>query len=133
MNLRPELVVVKGGARLAEAAKAVVDNSDMSVVLYSEDAEALKKAAAALAGKNPLIGPATMANCDAVAAVAKEAGVPGWLKAANLDYDSRLPYMLSAACPTDNDHNSASRAVQSPFILPTPTPPRRFGRNPHHG
>ena len=37
LNLRPELVVVKGGARLAEAAKAVVDNSDLSVILYSED------------------------------------------------------------------------------------------------
>jgi acetyl-CoA decarbonylase/synthase complex subunit gamma len=97
LNLRPELVVVKGGANLAAAAKAVVDNSDLSVILYSEDPDALKAAAAVLAGKNPLIGPATKANVAAVAAVAKEAKVPVWLKATSLDEVAELTKALTDA------------------------------------
>ncbi len=115
LNLRPELVVVKGGARLAAAAKAVVDNSDLSVVLYSEDAAALKDAAAALAGKNPLIGPATMANCEAVAEVAKEAGVPVWLKAANMDEVAELTKKLTAAGLKDIVVDTGARTVKEAF------------------
>ncbi len=115
LNLRPELVVVKGGARLAEAAKAVVDNSDLSVVLYSEDAAALKKAADALAGKNPLIGPATMANCDAVAKVALEAKAPVWLKAANMDEVAELTKKLTAAGLKDIVIDSGARTIKEAF------------------
>ena len=45
LNLRPELAFVQGGANLAAAAKAVVDNRDLSVILSSEDPAALKAAA----------------------------------------------------------------------------------------
>ena len=116
LNLRPELVVIKGGARLAEAAKAVVDNSDMSVVLYSEDAAALKKATAVLAGKNPLIGPATKANCADVAAVAKEAKVAVWVKAANIDEVIELTKALSDAGVKDIVIDSGARTVKDAFI-----------------
>lgn len=116
LTLRPELVVVKGGARLAEAAKAVVDNSDLSVILYSEDAAALKKAAEALAGKNPLIGPATAANCDDVAEVAKAAKVPVWLKAANMDEVATLTKKLTAAGIKDIVIDSGARTVKDAFV-----------------
>jgi acetyl-CoA decarbonylase/synthase complex subunit gamma len=109
LNLRPELVVVKGGANLAAAAKAVVDNSDLSVILYSEDAAALKAAAEALAGKNPLIGPATKANVADVAAVAVAAKVPVWLKAANLDEVAELTKALGAAGVKDIVIDSGAR------------------------
>ena len=109
LNLRPELVVVKGGPNLAAAAKAVVDNSDLSVVLYSEDAAALKAAAEALAGKNPLIGPATKANLAAVAEVAVAAKVPVWLKAANLDEVAELTKALGAAGVKDIVIDSGAR------------------------
>ncbi|GHV57150.1 acetyl-CoA decarbonylase/synthase subunit gamma [Deltaproteobacteria bacterium] len=115
LALRPELVVVKGGARLAEAAKAVVDNSDLSVILYSEDAAALKKAAAALAGKNPLIGPATLANCEAVAEVALEAKAPVWLKAANIDEVAELTKKLTAKGLKDIVIDSGARTVKEAF------------------
>ena len=116
LNLRPELVVIKGGARLAEAAKAVVDNSDMSVVLYSEDADALKKATAVLAGKNPLIGPATKANCAEVAAIAKEAKVAVWVKATSIDEAMELTKALSDAGIKDIVIDSGARTVKDAFI-----------------
>ncbi|MDL2226242.1 acetyl-CoA decarbonylase/synthase complex subunit gamma [Deltaproteobacteria bacterium OttesenSCG-928-M10] len=115
LNLRPELVVVKGKDRLAEAAKAVVDNSDMSVVLYCDDPAALKKATDALAGKNPLIGPATMANCDEVAKIAAEAKVPVWLKAANIDEVAELTKKLTAAGLKDIVIDSGARTVKDAF------------------
>ncbi|MDR1045015.1 MAG: acetyl-CoA decarbonylase/synthase complex subunit gamma [Candidatus Adiutrix sp.] len=115
LNLRPELVVVKGGARLADAAKAVVANSDLSVILYSEDPAALKAAAEALAGKNPLIGPATKANCAEVAAVAKEAKAPVWLKAASMDEVAELTKALTAAGLKDIVIDSGARTVKEVF------------------
>ena len=115
LTLRPELVVVKGGARLAEAARAVVDNSDLSVILHSEDAAALKKAAEALAGKNPLIGPATLANCEAVAEVALGAKVPVWLKGAGLEETAELTKRLTAKGLKDLVIDSGARTVREVF------------------
>ncbi len=115
LNLRPELVVVKGGPRLAEAAKAVVTNSDLSVILYSEDVEALKKAVAVLGGKNPLVGPATVANVDAVATIAKEAKVPVWLRAANIDEVAILTKKLTEAGVKDIVIDSGARTIKEVF------------------
>lgn len=115
LTLRPELVVVKGGARLAAAAKAVVDNSDLSVILYSEDVAALKSATEALAGKNPLIGPATKANCADVAALAKEAKVPVWVKAGCIDEVAELTKALTAAGVKDIVIDSGARTVKDAF------------------
>ncbi|MDR1296398.1 MAG: acetyl-CoA decarbonylase/synthase complex subunit gamma [Deltaproteobacteria bacterium] len=113
LNLRPELVVVKGGPNLAAAAKAVVDNSDLSVILYSEDVAALKAATEALAGKNPLIGPATKANCAAVAELAVAAKVPVWLKAASLDEVAELTKALGAAGVKDIVIDSGARTPKT--------------------
>ncbi|MDR2459470.1 MAG: acetyl-CoA decarbonylase/synthase complex subunit gamma [Deltaproteobacteria bacterium] len=115
LNLRPELVVIKGGANLADAAKAVVDNSDLSVVLYSEDPAALKAAAAVLEGKNPLIGPATKANLEQVAEVAKEAKVPVWIKATSLDEVGELTKALGAAGVKDIVIDSGARNAKDVF------------------
>ncbi|MDR1164447.1 MAG: acetyl-CoA decarbonylase/synthase complex subunit gamma [Deltaproteobacteria bacterium] len=116
LNLRPELVVVKGGANLAAAAKAVVDNSDMSVVLYSEDPAALKAATEALSGKNPLIGPVTKANLAAVAEIAKAAKVPVWVKAANLDEVPELTKALVAADVKDIVIDTGARDAKQSFL-----------------
>ncbi|MDR3204415.1 MAG: acetyl-CoA decarbonylase/synthase complex subunit gamma [Deltaproteobacteria bacterium] len=109
LNLRPELIMVKGGPNLAAAAKAVIDNSDFSVALYSEDPSALKAAAAVLAGKNPLIGPATAANIKDVAAVAAEAKVPVWLKAKDIDEVAVLTKALNEAGVKDLVIDSGAR------------------------
>jgi acetyl-CoA decarbonylase/synthase complex subunit gamma len=116
LNLRPELVVVKGGPNLAAAAKAVVDNSDLSVVLYSEDPAALKAAAEVLAGKNPLIGPATKDNLAAVAEVAVAAKVPVWLKASNLDEVAELTKALVAAGVKDLVIDTGARTTKDVFL-----------------
>jgi acetyl-CoA decarbonylase/synthase complex subunit gamma len=113
LNLRPELVVVKGGANLAAAAKAVVDNSDLSVILYSEDPGALKAAVEALAGKNPLIGPATKANLDAMAEIAKANKVPVWIKAANIDEVAELTKALVAKDIKDIVIDSGARTPKA--------------------
>ncbi|MDR1084246.1 MAG: acetyl-CoA decarbonylase/synthase complex subunit gamma [Deltaproteobacteria bacterium] len=115
LNLRPELVVVKGGPRLAAAAKAVVDNSDLSVILYSEDIAALKAAAEALAGKNPLIGPATAANYKDVAAVAVAAKVPVWLKAKDMDEVAVLTKGLNEAGVKDLVVDTGARTPKKAF------------------
>ncbi|MDR2612137.1 MAG: acetyl-CoA decarbonylase/synthase complex subunit gamma [Deltaproteobacteria bacterium] len=115
LNLRPELVVIKGGANLAAAAKAVIDNSDLSVALYSEDAGALKAATDALAGKNPLIGPATKANVAEVAKIAAAAKVPVWVKAANLDEVAELTKALNAAGVKDIVIDTGARTVKTVF------------------
>jgi acetyl-CoA decarbonylase/synthase complex subunit gamma len=109
LNLRTELMVVKGGPNLAAAAKAVIDNSDFSVALYSEDVSALKAAVAVLAGKNPLIGPATAANYKDVAALAVEAKVPVWLKAKDLDEVAVLTKGLNEAGVKDLVIDSGAR------------------------
>ncbi|MDR1576716.1 MAG: acetyl-CoA decarbonylase/synthase complex subunit gamma [Deltaproteobacteria bacterium] len=115
LNLRPELVIVKGGANLAAAAKAVVDNSDFSVILYSEDVAALKAATEALAGKNPLIGPATINNYKDVAAVAVAAKVPVWLKAKDLDEVAVLTKGLSEAGAKDLVIDTGARTPKKVF------------------
>jgi acetyl-CoA decarbonylase/synthase complex subunit gamma len=115
LNLRPELVVVKGGANLAAAAKAVVDNSDLSVILYSEDVAALKAATAALEGKNPLIGPATKANHAEVGALALEAKVPLWIKATSLDEVAELTKALGALGVKDIVIDTGARTVKDVF------------------
>jgi acetyl-CoA decarbonylase/synthase complex subunit gamma len=115
LNLRPELAFVQGGANLAAAAKAVVDNSDLSVILSSEDPAALKAAAEALAGKNPLIGPATKANLAKVAEVAAAAKVPVWLKAANLDEVAELTKALVAAGVKDIVVDTGARTAKDAF------------------
>jgi acetyl-CoA decarbonylase/synthase complex subunit gamma len=121
LNLRPELVVVKGGPKLADAAKAVIDNSDLSVILYSEDAAALKAATEVLAGKNPLIGPATKANYEQVAEVALAAKVPVWIKATSLDEVSELTKALGAKGIKDIVIDSGARtpkqAVQDSIAI----------------
>ncbi|MDR2199528.1 MAG: acetyl-CoA decarbonylase/synthase complex subunit gamma [Deltaproteobacteria bacterium] len=115
LNLRPELAVVKGGPNLAAAAKAVVDNSDLSVVLYSEDVAALKAATEALAGKNPLIGPATKANLAAVAEIAKANKVPVWIKAKDLDEIPELTKALVAADVKDIVIDTGARTTKQAF------------------
>lgn len=115
LNLRPELIVIKGKDRLAAAAKAVVSNSDFSVALYCDDVAATKAAVAELAGKNPLIGPATKANAAEMAAVAKEAGCPIWIKAASIDEVGELTKTVSEAGVKDIVVDTGARTAKEVF------------------
>jgi acetyl-CoA decarbonylase/synthase complex subunit gamma len=114
--LRPELVFLKGGDNLAAAAKLIADNSDMSVILYSDSVAALKAATEALSGKNPLIGPAVKENVSEVGAVALEAKVPVWIKASNIEEVAELTKVLVGMGVKDIVIDSGARTVKEVFM-----------------
>ena len=71
--------------RFAQVATAVAAATEKSLLLLSDDVEALKAAVPSLAARKPLIGVATADNYEAVVNFAKEQGVPVILKADGLD------------------------------------------------
>ncbi|MDA8443446.1 MAG: acetyl-CoA decarbonylase/synthase complex subunit gamma, partial [Peptococcaceae bacterium] len=72
-------------AKFATAVQEVAANSQLSLVLLTEDAAALKSALAPIADRKPLVGVATAANYEAMVEVAKGAGVPLLVRGENLD------------------------------------------------
>jgi len=73
------LIALKGGsdaAQFAAAAKTVAANSDLGLVLISEDAAAMEAAVKEVAARKPLIYAATPANADDMARIAKENACP---------------------------------------------------------
>ncbi len=78
LTLRPEMLGVKDAGdagKFTALAKQAAD-SGASVVLMSDNVDALKDAVAAIKDKKPLIYAATAATVDAVGALAKEAACP---------------------------------------------------------
>ncbi len=71
--------------RFAQVATAVAAATEKSLLLLSNDIEALKAAVPSLAARKPLIGVATADNYEAVVNFAKEQAVPVILKADGLD------------------------------------------------
>jgi len=71
--------------KFAAAVKAAAGATELSLVLQTEDAAALKAALETVAGRKPLVGTATAANYEAMVEVAKTAGVPLIVKADGLD------------------------------------------------
>ena len=72
-------------ARFAKVAAAVAEATDISLLLLSSDAGALKVALEPLASRKPLIGAATAENYEAMVNLAKDNSVPVILKADGLD------------------------------------------------
>ncbi|HBW36555.1 acetyl-CoA decarbonylase/synthase complex subunit gamma [Desulfosporosinus sp. BICA1-9] len=72
-------------ARFAKVAAAVAEATDISLLLLSSDAGALKVALEPLASRKPLIGVATAENYEAMVNLAKDNSVPVILKADGLD------------------------------------------------
>ncbi|MBW2087168.1 MAG: acetyl-CoA decarbonylase/synthase complex subunit gamma, partial [Deltaproteobacteria bacterium] len=89
LNLRPEMIALKAvngdGARFAQAAKLIMDKSDLSLILMSEDAGVMKKALDAVGDANPLIYAATADNVEEMAKVAESADCPLAVKAENIE------------------------------------------------
>ncbi|HZK52666.1 MAG TPA: acetyl-CoA decarbonylase/synthase complex subunit gamma [Desulfosporosinus sp.] len=77
-------------ARFAKVAAAVAASTEKSLLLISNDPEALKAAVVPLASRKPLIGEANADNYEAVVNLAKENSVPVILKAEGLDALSEL-------------------------------------------
>jgi acetyl-CoA decarbonylase/synthase complex subunit gamma len=78
LTLKPEMFAVKDAgdaAKFTALAKKVAE-AGATVILMSENVDALKDAAGALKESKPLIYAATAANADAVGAIAKEVDCP---------------------------------------------------------
>jgi len=89
LNLRPELIALKcvsgDAAKFAEAAKLIVDKSDLGLILMSEDPAIIKAALNAVGKTNPLIYAATADNVEDMGNLALEAGCPLAVKADGID------------------------------------------------
>ena len=88
LNLRPELVAVKDAGdadSFAARAKQIAETSEFSLILMSENIDAMKAAVEATAFKRPLIYAATEANADDFGALAKEKGLPLAVKADSVE------------------------------------------------
>ncbi len=72
-------------ARFAKVVSDVAAATEKSLVILSDDAEALKAAVPAVVARKPLIGSATPDNYEAVVNFAKEQNVPVILKADGID------------------------------------------------
>jgi len=77
-------------ARFAKVAATVAAGTEKSLLLMSNNPEALKAAVGPLAARKPLIGEANIDNYEAVVNIAKENSVPVILKAEGLDALSDL-------------------------------------------
>ena len=113
LTLRPELVYLEcksGDAqKFQAAAQAVVDNSDLSLILACEDPAVLGPVAAALKDKKPLLYAATAANADQMAKIAGDNGLPLAVKGVDLDEVIELTEELTAAGLKDLVIDSGAR------------------------
>jgi acetyl-CoA decarbonylase/synthase complex subunit gamma len=120
LNLRPELVYLKcdsgDASKFEAAAKAVVDNSDLSLILACEDSEVIGPVAKAMSEKKPLLYAATNANADKMSAVAGDTGCPLAVKGVDLDEVVELTTELTEAGLKDLVIDSGARDVAGAYI-----------------
>ncbi|MBU1154337.1 MAG: acetyl-CoA decarbonylase/synthase complex subunit gamma [Proteobacteria bacterium] len=119
LNLRPELVFLEcvsgDAAKFEAAAKAVVENSDLSLILACEDPEVMAPVAKAMKDKHPLIYGATNANADKMSAIAGELGLPLGIKAVDIDEVIALSDELTGAGHKDLVIDSGARDLAGLF------------------
>ncbi|MBW2062945.1 MAG: acetyl-CoA decarbonylase/synthase complex subunit gamma [Deltaproteobacteria bacterium] len=119
LNLRPEMIALKAvngdGARFAQAAKLIMDKSDLSLILMSEDAGVMKKALDAVGDANPLIYAATADNVEEMAKVAESADCPLAVKAENIEGLLPLTTRLTEMGLKDLVLDSGARTVKQSF------------------
>jgi acetyl-CoA decarbonylase/synthase complex subunit gamma len=79
-----------------EVVKKILSQSQLNIILMSEDAEIIKAGVSVSKERKPLIYAATKDNFDAMAAIAKENSLPLTVKADNLDKLSDLAKKATA-------------------------------------
>ena len=116
LKLKANIAVLKsakGDAASFEAlAKKVESGTTRPIALLADDPAVLSAAAKAIADKKPVIGFATAANADAVAALAKELGVAVIAKADGIDATSVLTKKLSDAGLKDVIIDTGARKIK---------------------
>ena len=119
-NLRPELVALKcvsgDGEKFLAAAKAVIEASDMSLILVSEDVAAMKTAVDGIKDYNPLIYAATPANLEEMGKLALEADCPLGVKAGSIDELVGMTDKLTEMGLKDLVLDTGSRDVQGSLV-----------------
>jgi acetyl-CoA decarbonylase/synthase complex subunit gamma len=120
LNLRPELVYLKcdsgDASKFEAAAKAVVANSDLSLILACEDSGILGPVAKAMAEKKPLLFAATNANADKMSVIARDTGCPLAVKGVDLEEVMELITELTEAGLNDLVIDSGARDVAGAYI-----------------
>ncbi len=119
LNLRPEVAFLKcesgDAAKFEAAAKAVVDNSDLSLVLACEDPAVMAPVAKALADKKPILYGATNANADKMCAIAGDTGLVLGVKAVDIDELKELATELTEAGLKDLVLDSGARDLAGAY------------------
>ncbi|MFA6449442.1 MAG: acetyl-CoA decarbonylase/synthase complex subunit gamma [bacterium] len=117
--LKPEMAAVKdagGGAVKFEAlVKKVLGYAACSLILISDDIEALKLGVAACGANKPLLLAARADNADDMAALAKESGCPLVAKADDLEGLAALVEKLVAAGVKDIVLDSGARKLKKVY------------------
>jgi acetyl-CoA decarbonylase/synthase complex subunit gamma len=119
LNLRPELIALKcvtgDGAKFAQAAKLILDKSDLGLVLMSENPAVMKAALDVVADANPLIYAATAANASDMGQLALETDCPLAVKAADVTGLEALTGTLTGMGLKDLVLDSGARTVKQSF------------------
>ena len=119
LNLRPELAYIKcesgDAAKFEAAAKAVIENSDLSLVLSCEDPEVMAPVAKALADKKPILYGATNANADKMCAIAGDTGLVLGVKAVDVEELKELTTELMDAGLKDLVIDSGARDLAGAY------------------
>ncbi len=114
--LKPDLVALKDvngdSGKFAGLAKKVMDESDFSIVLMSEDVNVMKEGVEACAARKPVIYAATKDNADDMGALAKEKGLPLAVKADDIDGLKELTGKLTGMGLKDLILDSGARTVR---------------------
>jgi acetyl-CoA decarbonylase/synthase complex subunit gamma len=123
-TLSPDLVALKaesGDAAKFAALAGKAKNSDVNIILMSENADVLAAGLKACAEKKPLLYAATKDNADAVIALAKESGCPVAAKAEGLEDLIALTEKIAAAGPKniviDSGWRTVSQALEDQIII----------------
>ena len=84
-------------SKFAASAKAAMEKTKLPLALVSSDPAVVEEALKACAGQKPLIGPADAANCEKMAALAKQYSVPLAVSGRNLEELADLSHKAAAA------------------------------------
>jgi acetyl-CoA decarbonylase/synthase complex subunit gamma len=120
LNLRPELVALKcvsgDGAKFLAAAQAVIQSSDMGLILMADSPAVMKTALDGVKAYNPLIYAATSDNWEAFGKLALEAECPLAVKAGDINALMGLVDKLTGMGLKDLVLDSGSRNVQKSLV-----------------
>jgi acetyl-CoA decarbonylase/synthase complex subunit gamma len=119
LTLRPELVALKDvngdRASFISAAKKIAEESEFGLVLMTDKIDVMKAGIEACAFKRPLLYAATKDNCDDMAGLAKESGLPLAVKADTIDDLIGLSDKLTGMGLKDLVLDSGSREMRQAF------------------